>query len=123
LQDDARYIRALALSRLAYYLENMTPLVSAAALLVFSFNALFVFNSMTFLISALLVVSVHLPVAPGNERSDNLQSWQHKSISFPTSWWFSYGVRSNNIDPSPLIVQSHPNTASCAKTAFELQAK
>jgi len=70
LPDDARYTRALALSRLAYDLENLlSPLIAAAALIVISFNSLFVFNAVTFLISACLVLSVQLPAAQANERN------------------------------------------------------
>ena len=62
LPDDARYTRALSLSRLAYDLENLlSPLFAAAALLVLSYNALFVMNAVTFVISAALVLSVQLP--------------------------------------------------------------
>lgn len=62
LPDDARYTRALSLSRLAYDLENLlSPLLAAAALTVLSYNALFMVNAATFLISALLVFLVRLP--------------------------------------------------------------
>ncbi|XOV85445.1 MAG: MFS transporter [bacterium] len=69
LPDDARYTRALSLSRLAYDLENLlSPLLAAAALVILSYDALFVVNATTFLISALLVFSVRLPSPKANER-------------------------------------------------------
>jgi len=62
LPDDARYTRALSLSRLAYDLENLlSPLLAAAALLIFSYNTLFAINAVTFLVSASLVASIRLP--------------------------------------------------------------
>ncbi len=69
LPDDARYTRALSLSRLAYDLENLlSPMLAAAALIVLSYDALFVANAITFLISALLVFSVQLPSPESHER-------------------------------------------------------
>lgn len=69
LQDDARYTRALSLSRLAYDLENLlSPLFAAAALIVLSYDALFAINATTFLISACLVFSVRLPSPQPPER-------------------------------------------------------
>lgn len=62
LPDDARYTRALSLSRLAYDLENLlSPMLAAAALVFLSYNALFVTNALTFLGSSLLILSVNLP--------------------------------------------------------------
>lgn len=70
LPDDARYTRALSLSRLAYDLENLlSPLVAAAALMILSYDALFVINAATFFASALLVFSVRLPSARSHERN------------------------------------------------------
>ncbi len=66
LSDDARYTRALSLSRLAYDLENLfSPALAAAALLFMSYHQLFTLNAAAFLISALLIVSVHRPLAAG----------------------------------------------------------
>jgi len=62
LPDEARYTRALSLSRLAYDLENIiSPVLAAILLSVVSYNALFVGTFAGFLASALLVVSVVLP--------------------------------------------------------------
>lgn len=62
LPDEARYTRALSLSRLAYDLENiLSPTLAALALAVLSYHALFVGTAIGFLASALLVVSVVLP--------------------------------------------------------------
>ncbi len=71
LPDEARYTRALSLSRLAYDLENLlSPTLAADALVVLSYDALFAANAVAFLISALLVLSVTLPAprAPERER-------------------------------------------------------
>ncbi len=70
LPDDAQYTRALSLSRLAYDLENLlSPMLAAAALLILSYDALFTANAITFIVSALLVFSIHLPAAKPNERN------------------------------------------------------
>ncbi|NDW00041.1 MFS transporter [Salipiger sp. PrR002] len=62
LPDEARYTRALSLSRLAYDLENIvSPTLAALLLSVMSYNALFFGTVAGFLGSALLVVSVLLP--------------------------------------------------------------
>lgn len=69
LPEEDAYARALSLSRLAYELETLlSPTVAAALLTVMSFHGLFVFNSLGFLASALLVVSVVLPKAAPPER-------------------------------------------------------
>lgn len=62
LPDEARYTRALSLSRLAYDLENIvSPTLAALLLAVMSYNALFLGTVAGFAASALLVVSVLLP--------------------------------------------------------------
>jgi len=62
LPDEAQYTRALSLSRLAYDIENLlSPTLAAAALLVLSYDSLFAANSLAFLVSALLVLSLRLP--------------------------------------------------------------
>lgn len=62
LPDEATYTRALSLSRLAYDLENLlSPMLAAAALTVLSYDALFAANSLAFLASAALVLSVAVP--------------------------------------------------------------
>lgn len=62
LPDEAEYTRALSLSRLAYDLENLlSPSLAAAALVILTFDALFVANAAAFFVSAALVFSVSLP--------------------------------------------------------------
>ncbi len=62
LPEEARYTRALSLSRLAYDLENIvSPTLAALLLAVMSYNALFLGTVAGFLASAFLVVSVLLP--------------------------------------------------------------
>ena len=62
LPDEARYTRALSLSRLAYDLENIvSPTLAALLLAVISYNVLFLGTVVGFAASALLVVSVLLP--------------------------------------------------------------
>ena len=62
LPDEARYTRALSLSRLAYDLENIaSPTLAALLLTVMSYNALFLGTVIGFVASAVLVVSVLLP--------------------------------------------------------------
>ena len=73
LRDEAEYTRALSLSRLAYDLESLlSPMLAAAALLVLSFDALFVANAFAFLISAMLVLSVQLPSRQSHERGQGI---------------------------------------------------
>ena len=62
LPEEARYTRALSLSRLAYDLENIvSPTLAGLLLVVMSFDALFFGTMLGFLASAVLVVSVALP--------------------------------------------------------------
>src|SRR6056297_1035251 len=62
LPDEARYTRALSLSRLAYDLENIvSPTLAALLLAVMSYNSLFLGTVVGFAASAVLVVSVMLP--------------------------------------------------------------
>ncbi len=62
LPDEARYTRALSLSRLAYDLENIiSPTLAALLLVLMSYNTLFLGTVAGFAASALLVVSVMLP--------------------------------------------------------------
>ncbi len=70
LPDEARYTRALSLSRLAYDLEALlSPAAAAAALVVLSYDALFAANAVAFLASAVLVLSVRLPAPAPHERA------------------------------------------------------
>ncbi len=68
LPDEARYTRALSLSRLAYDLENIvSPTLAALLLLVMGYNLLFLGTVVGFIGSALLVVSVLLPSPTASE--------------------------------------------------------
>ncbi len=56
LPEESRYTRALAMSRLAYDLENLlSPLLAGLALLFVTYADLFVANAVTFLFSACLI--------------------------------------------------------------------
>jgi MFS family permease len=78
LPDDASYTRALSYSRLAYDLENlMSPTLAALALLVFSYNALFVVNAATFVLSALLLLACSFPILRGVDNSGSI--WARSS--------------------------------------------
>lgn len=80
---DENYTKALSLSRLAYDLESLiSPALAAAALLVMSFNVLFAFNSVAFLISAVLVVTAVLPKREEDVEAKVATVWQ--KISFGT---------------------------------------
>ena len=75
LPDEARYTRALSLSRLAYDLENIvSPTLAALLLAAVSYNALFLGTVMGFAASALLV---------GESRDHRLE---------PTAWLEHPGV-------------------------------
>jgi len=68
LPEEARYTRALSLSRLAYDLENIvSPTLAALLLVVMSYNTLFLGTVAGFAASALLVVSVLLPSPKSSE--------------------------------------------------------
>jgi MFS family permease len=62
LPDEARYTRALSLSRLAYDLENIvSPTLAALLLAVVSYDTLFLGTALGFAASAAFVTSVMLP--------------------------------------------------------------
>jgi MFS family permease len=62
LLEEAEYIKALSLSRLAYDLEALaSPAIAAALLGVIGYHSLFGLNALGFLASAALVLSVALP--------------------------------------------------------------
>ena len=64
LTDEVQYTKALSLARLAYDLESVaSPILAAMLLSVISFHSLFAGTSIGFLVSALLVSSVLLPLA------------------------------------------------------------
>ncbi len=69
LGDDETYTRALSLSRIAYDLENLlSPVLAGVALLVLSYDALFLMNAGSFLVSGLLILVATLPGARAIER-------------------------------------------------------
>ena len=73
LPDEARYTRALSLTRLAFDLEKMlSPTVAALALAFWSFDVLFVANAFGFLISALLLLSAAIPAPKPTDRPGGL---------------------------------------------------
>ncbi len=66
LPDERDYTRALSLSRLTYDLENLlSPALAGVLLLFISFQGLFVGTGAGFLGSALLILSVRLPLVGG----------------------------------------------------------
>lgn len=67
--EERQYTRALAMSRLAYDLENLlSPLFAGLALLVVTYTGLFVTNSVAFLISAALIIGTRLPTSQPVDR-------------------------------------------------------
>ena len=80
--DDSSYTKALSLSRLAYDLEALlSPALAAAALVLISFDGLFVINSIAFLASALLVLSVSVP----SQRTEDMRGTIWSRLSFGTN--------------------------------------
>ncbi|HAG46679.1 MAG: MFS transporter [Alphaproteobacteria bacterium] len=68
LPEEARYTRALSLSRLAYDLENIaSPTLAALLLAVMSYHALFLGTVFGFVASAILVLTVLLPSPKASE--------------------------------------------------------
>jgi len=73
LEDDEQYGKALAYSRIAYDLENiLSPTLAGIGLLFFSYTGLFVFNSVAFVVSAVIILFTILPKSKHVERSGNL---------------------------------------------------
>lgn len=69
LPDEQDYTKALSLSRLAYDMESLvSPMLAAALLTVVGFHDLFAGTVLGFLASAMLVVSVVLPISPPQPR-------------------------------------------------------
>ncbi len=74
LTDEARFTRALSLSRLAHDLENLlSPVLAAVLLTMVRFDALFAVNGVAFIISALVVLSVGLPEPSPSDRPAGVQ--------------------------------------------------
>jgi MFS family permease len=73
LPDEKAYTKGLSYARLAYDLENLaSPVLAAALLVVWSFDSLFWANSLTFAISALLIVTAHNPQAAATDREGGI---------------------------------------------------
>lgn len=69
--DDRVYTKALSYARLAYDLENLlSPTLAALLLLSLSFHQLFYLDSLTFLISAGLIVMASIPAATASDRNN-----------------------------------------------------
>lgn len=80
LPDEARYTRALSLSRVAYELENLvSPALAAGALALVSYHVLFALNGVAFLVSAALVLSIVLPAAAAGARPTG-RVWERLSF-------------------------------------------
>lgn len=103
LPDEARYTRALSLSRLAYDLENLlSPLLAAIVLTLVAYDALFAVNAVAFVASALLVLSVRLPAPSAHERECGV--WRN----------FSFGVRAYVATPRLRGLLALSMAVSCA---------
>jgi len=88
LPDERDYTKALSYSRLAYDLETLlSPLFAGLALLYFSYTALFLSNSVAFLVSAVLILGCVLPNARPPARIGGI--WQE----------ISFGLRSYMATP------------------------
>lgn len=73
LEDEAVYTRALSLSRLAYDLEKLaSPVLTAGALMLVSYDGLFLANAVAFLLSAGLVLSVRIPSAEAPDTDEGV---------------------------------------------------
>ncbi|BDW96130.1 MFS transporter [Thalassospira tepidiphila] len=73
LPDEKAYTKGLSYARLAYDLENLaSPALAAALLVVWSFDSLFLANSLTFAISALLIMTTQIPQAAPTDRTGGI---------------------------------------------------
>lgn len=73
LGNKEAYTKALSLSRIAYDLETLlSPLLAGIALLVLSYDALFMANSAAFLVSGLLILATMIPAASKLERPGSI---------------------------------------------------
>ncbi|HAI31561.1 MAG TPA: MFS transporter, partial [Thalassospira sp.] len=69
LPNEKAYTKGLSYARLAYDLENLvSPAVAAALLAIWSFDSLFMANSLTFALSALLIMTTVVPQAAATDR-------------------------------------------------------
>ncbi|MBO6771166.1 MULTISPECIES: MFS transporter [unclassified Thalassospira] len=73
LEDEKSYTKGLSYARLAYDLENLiSPALAAALLFVWSFDSLFIVNSLTFALSATLIVTTTVPRAAATDREGGI---------------------------------------------------
>ena len=71
--DEVAYARALSYSRVAYDLESLvSPALAGLALLILSFDLLFVTNGVAFLLSAALIITTRLPRVEGVNAPDTV---------------------------------------------------
>lgn len=69
LDDEKTYTKGLSYARFAYDLENLaSPALAAILLFVWQFDSLFIVNCVTFLLSAMLIVSANIPKAAQTDR-------------------------------------------------------
>ncbi|PWQ95519.1 MFS transporter [Leucothrix arctica] len=68
-EGEAQYTRALGYSRIAYELERiLSPALAGAALLLLSYNYLFLFNALSFVVSAIILAMTPFPITVVGER-------------------------------------------------------
>jgi MFS family permease len=73
LEDEKTYTKGLSYARLAYDLENLiSPALAAALLFIWSFDSLFLANSLTFAVSAVLIVTVNVAKAAATDREGGI---------------------------------------------------
>lgn len=73
LPDEKAYTKGLSYARLAYDLEHLaSPALAAALLVIWSFDSLFLANSLTFVISALLIMTAQIPQAALTDRTGGI---------------------------------------------------
>lgn len=73
LKDEKTYTKGLSYARLAYDLENLaSPALAAALLFVWSFDSLFMANSLTFIVSAILIMTSTVPKAAATDREGGI---------------------------------------------------
>lgn len=97
LTDKTQYTKALSYSRLAYDLEQLiSPLLTATLLFMITFRELFVLDSITFLISATLILLCQFPTQP--VKTNNKQGWKNLKFGIQSylttpkleALWFAY---------------------------------
>lgn len=73
LDDEKTYTKGLSYARLAYDLENLiSPALATALLFIWSFDSLFIANSLTFAVSAGLIITSTIPKAAPTDRDGGI---------------------------------------------------